>query len=228
MIASLGHRLLGPLAVVCVLAASAAAEDTLAVEQLGVRDGMLAAVVRLPEGFDAETRRSIDGGLPITVRFTAELWRKRRFWFDKQVDSRVRTFRVHYDPGEKLYSVTGAGRRRRETFESLDAALDRLSPRTVEIHPRWELEDKHEYFVSLEMAIQPLTLQEFRELDGWVSGRIRGEAGPDDEPDPEDEGGVSGAFFGFFLDLAGFGDKIHVAQSPGFRADRLTELIEAP
>lgn len=227
MTASLWSRLLGSVAILIAGAGAAAADDSLTIEQLGVTEGMLAAVIRLPDGFDAETRRSINGGLPITVRYTAELWRKRRFWFDKQIDSRVRTFRVSYNPGEKLYSVTGSGRRRRETFESLDAALDRLSPRTVEIHERWELENKHTYYATLEMAIQPLTLQEFRELEGWVSGRIRGDGGSE-APSEEDEGGVTGAFFDFFLDLAGFGDKIHEAETPGFKADHLQELPEGP
>jgi hypothetical protein len=219
----------GILAIVAALLAAPpvfGAEDTLRLDRLGVESGRVAVVARLSEGFDAETRRSIDDGLPITIRYTTELWRKRRLWFDKQVDSRVRTFRVRYDPGERLYSVTGSGPRRRETFRSLDAALDRLSPRTLDVSPRWELEDKHQYYVAVELAIRPLTLEEFRELDGWISGRILGDGGEDGESAPSEngEGGLSGAVFGFLLDLAGFGDKIHTAQTDPFRVASLTEL----
>lgn len=211
-----------------MLPAASRAADPLALEDLGVRQGMVTATVRLTEGFDAETRTSVERGLPITVRFTAELWRKRRLWFDKQIDSRVRSFRVRYDPGEKLYSVSGADRYRvRETFQSLDAALERLSPRVLDVYPRAGLKDGSTYYVTVEMAIQPLTVEEFRELDGWISGRIRGDEDGNDGPD-DDNGGVSGALFGFLIDLAGFGDKILEAETPGFKPPSLPELDGIP
>lgn len=221
------NRLPGGLrtALVVLLWAGAAHADDLAIEDLGVQRSMLTVRVLLRHGFDTETRTSIERGLPITVRFTVELWRKRRLWFDKQLDSRVRSFRVRYDPGEKLYSVSGTGRRRgRETFQTLDAALERLSPRDLDVYPRPELEDGPRYYVTVEMAIQPLTVEEFRELDGWLSGRIRG-GGQESAPVAGDDGGgVSGAFFGFLLDMAGFGDKIHEAETPAFRTSSLEEL----
>lgn len=215
-----------------LLPAVSRAADPLALEDLGVRGDRVTVTARLPDGFDAETRTSIERGLPITVRYTVELWRKRRLWFDKQLDSQVRAFRVRWDPGEKLYSVSGADRSRiRETFQSLDAALERLSPRVLDVYPRDELEDGSTYYVVVQVAIQPLTVEEFRELDGWISGRIRGEEGGDegDRPDSTngDEGGgggVSGAFFGFLIDLAGFGDKILEAETPGFKPASLREL----
>ena len=43
-----------------------------------------------------------------------------------------------------------------------------------------------------------------------------------------DSGGFSGAFFGFFVDLAGFGDKILRVRSEGFRPPELQELPETP
>jgi hypothetical protein len=212
------------------LPAASRAADLLVLEELGVRQGMVTATARLAGGFDEETRGSVERGLPITVRYTVELWRKRRLWFDKQLDSRVRAFRVRYDPGERLYSVSGADRYQvRETFQTLDAALERLSPRALDVHPRSELEGDATYYVTVEMAIQPLTVEEFRELDGWISGRIRGEDG-DEEPGGPDGGedGVSGAFFGFLIDLAGFGDKIFHAETPAFRASSLPELEGLP
>jgi len=214
-----------------LIPAASRAADPLALEDLGVRQGMVTATVRLTEGFDAETRTSVERGLPITVRYTVELWRKRRLWFDKQLDSRVRSFRVRYDPGERLFAVSGADRYRvRETFQSLDAALERLSPRILDVYPRAALEEGSTYYVTVEMAIQPLTVEEFRELDGWISGRIRGEDGSDDEDDLSegDGGGVSGALFGFLIDLAGFGDKILETETPGFKPSSLPELDGTP
>lgn len=214
-----------------MLPAASRAADALVLEEIGVREGMVTATARLEDGFDDETRTSIERGLPITVRYTVEVWRKRRLWFDKQLNSSVRAFRVSLDPGERLYSVAGADRYRvRETFQTLDAALERLSPLVLDVYPRSELESGSTYYLNVEMAIQPLTVEQFRELDGWISGRIRGEeGGEEDGAGPEEGGkGVSGALFGFLIDLAGFGDKILEAQTPGFRPSALPELDTAP
>ena len=81
-------------------------------------------------------------------------------------------------------------------------------------------------------------LEEFRELDGWIGGRIRGRGDADGgsepgagEPDsagsmePSEPassgGGVTGAFFGLLVDLAGFGDTIYRARTPPFRPSDL-------
>lgn len=208
----------------------AAAESALAIERLGVERGQLRAVLRLENAFDADRRTSIERGLPVTVRFTTELWRERRRWWDAQIDSRVRSYRVRWDPGERLFRLEPSSRRvAAETFETLDALLEELSRRVVDVHPRWELEDRHRYYVEAEAAIRPLTLEEFRELDGWLSGRIRGD-GPEGEPPPggetagEDDGSVPGALFDFLRKWAGFGDRILRARSPLFRPGDLEEI----
>jgi hypothetical protein len=212
------------------------AEPSLVIESLGVRRGQVSASLRLNEAFGAETRDAIKQGLPITVRFTAEIWRARRHWFDKQVDSRVKSYRLRYHPGERLFSLTERGLgRRRQTFETLEQALEEASVRRIAIHPRWELSDNHAYFVTVEAAIQPLTLAEFRELEGWISGRIHkdGPPGESSEEPGESGGGLSGAFFDLLVDLSGFGDTIFRARTPSFRPadlpvlDRRTAAVPA-
>lgn len=201
----IGERVLiafGPLALL-VWVTAAAAEPSLAIENLGVRRGQVTASLQLNEAFSAETRDAIEQGLPITVRFTAEIWRARRHWFDKQVDSRVKSYRLRYHPGERLFSLTERGLgRRRQTFETLEQAIEEVSARRIAIHSRWQLSESHTYFVTVEAAIQPLTLAEFRELEGWISGRIHKDgppAGSSAEPG-ESGGGISGAFRG--IDVA--------------------------
>jgi hypothetical protein len=95
------------------------------------------------------------------------------------------------------------------------------------VHPRWELDDDDAYFVAVEAAIQPLTWSEFQELDGWLSGRIRGGAEPSESGSPpaEESGpGVSRAVFDFLVDLSGFGDTYARARTPSFRPKDLPAL----
>jgi hypothetical protein len=76
------------------------------------------------------------------------------------------------------------------------------------------------YFVTAEAAIQPLTWSEFQELDGWLSGRIRGESG---STEPSSERGISRAFFEFLVDLSGFGDTYFRARTLTFQPMDLEE-----
>lgn len=203
-------------------AGPAGAEPQLSIERLDVVKGLVLATCRLQDAFEPSTRASIERGLPITVRFTVDLWRDRRNWMDKQVDSRVQSLRVRYHPGERVFSVVeGEDPDRRQTFETLDQALAELSTRVLPVHPRWELGDDDTYFVAVEAAIQPLTWNEFQELDGWLSGQIRGGAEP---TEPESNPGASRALFDFLVDLSGFGDTYARARTPSFRPKELPGL----
>jgi hypothetical protein len=209
-------------------------DGRLVIERLDVVRGLVVATCRLDEAFDPGTRASIEKGLPVTVHFTVDLWRDRRNWMDKQIDSRVRSFRVRFHPGERVFSVVENERAdRRLTFETLEQALAEASNRVLPVHPRWELKDGDRYFVAVEAAIQPLTWSEFQELDGWLSGRIRGgaEPSPPVEGVPGDEGpaaqegpGISRTLFDFLVDLSGFGDRYFRSRTPTFRPKDLPGL----
>jgi len=220
-------RVSGPALILMLLAvAPPAAGGELVIEEVGVDHGELTVAVHLRDAFDDDTRSSLASGLPITVRFTTELWRHRSRWWDKQIASRVSSYRIRWDPGARVYQIHHPGPPRRDTFDDLDSLLDDLARRTLAVHGRWELEDRHRYFVLVEAAIRPLTLEEFRELDGWIGGQIRG--GPEDsagrDPAEEGNGGIAQAFFRLLVNLSGFGDVILEARTPGFRPGDLRPM----
>lgn len=208
------------------LAVPAAASELL-VERLGVSRGDLCAEVLLVDLFEPRTRGAVASGLPITVRFSTELWRDRSHWFDENVDARVESFRVRWDPRERTYTLTRPGPGRRvDEYERLDELVTDLSHRVLVVHPRWALDARSRYFITVEVAVRPLTLDEFRDLDGWVGGQIRGGDEPSDAPsDESSEEGISGAVLGFLLDLSGFGDIILRQRTPPFRP---TEVVDLP
>ncbi|MBZ0269889.1 DUF4390 domain-containing protein [bacterium] len=213
--------------------AYAADDGALAIRSLAVERGWVTAHMALVDAFDADMRASLASGLPTTVRFTTELWQQRSRWFDRQVSARVASYRIRWDPGERVFTLTYPGPPRTDAYEDLEPLLAELSVRSIRVHPRGDLGDRHRYFVTAEAAIRPLTLEEFRELDGWIGGRIRGRGDPDGDapgdavgPPTEQEargGGVAQTFFGLLVDLAGFGDVIHRARTAPFRAGDLPE-----
>lgn len=207
-----------------------ARSSELLVERLGVSQGQLCAQVLLVDLFEARTRNAVASGLPITVRFSTELWRDRSRWFDQNVDARVENFRVRWNPRERTYALAHPGPGHRiDEYERLDDLVADLSHRILAVHPRWALDERSRYFVSVEVAVRPLTLEEFRELDGWVGGQIRGGDEPSDVPEEGGSGeGISGAVLGFLLDLSGFGDIILRGRTPDFRPAEIADLPPGP
>lgn len=198
------------------------------VAELGVLDGEVRARLQLHELLDPRTRGAVASGLPVTVRFTAELWRERKRWFDQHVAVRAEAYRIRWDPRERVYTLVHPGPDRRlDAYERLDDLLEDLSAHEVAVHPRWALEERSRYFVVLEVAVRPLTLEEFRELEGWIGGRIGGGEDPADAGDREGEG-VPGAVLGFLLDISGFGDQILRERTPTFRPGDLPVLLPDP
>ena len=184
---------------------------------------MVVAELSLLEPLDASARSSVESGLPITIRTRVEVWRDRRRWFDNQIASRVEALRVYWDPGERRFVLDHPPpHARQDGFDRLSDLLAHLAARPLEIHPRWDLREGHHYFAIVEVAIQPITLDEFRELDGWIRGRIAGD-GPEPEPEPEghEGGGLTGAVFGFLVDLSGFGDTVLRTRTERFRVEDL-------
>jgi hypothetical protein len=208
--------------------ASPARAAELSVAAIGVVEGELRTRLELRELLDPRTRGAVASGLPITVRFTAELWRERRRWFDQNVAVHAEAFRIRWDPRERVYTLAHPGPGRRiDTYDRLDDLLLDLGSHELPVHPRSALDDRKRYFVALEVAVRPLTLEEFRELEGWIGGRLDGGEDPGDAASEGSEG-LPGAVLGFLLDMSGFGDLILRERTPAFRPDELPDLPPDP
>lgn len=222
------RRELLPVLGTALLAAPAAAAE-LSVRELGLARGDVTARIALDEPLDVATRNAVASGLPITVRFAVDLWRDRRRWFDEHVDARVESFRIRWDPRERSYTLAYPGPGRRlDAFATLDDLLAELAVRDVPLHPRGALDESSRYFAVVEVAIRPLTLEEFRELDGWIEGKLGGGDAPPDAPGSSEGEGLPGAVLDFLLGMAGFGDRILETRTPRFRPADLAALEPLP
>ncbi len=225
----LRRELLPLLGLVLPAIAGPAPAAELAVREVGVARGDVVARVVLTEPLDVATRNAVASGLPITVRYAVDLWRHRRHWFDQHVDARVESFRIRWDPRERFYTLEYPGRGNRlDTFVTLDELLGELAVRDIPIHPRGALGETSRYFAVVEVAIRPLTLDEFRELDGWIEGKLGGADAPPDAPVDAAGEGLPGAVLDFLLGMAGFGDRILETRTAPFRPADLTALEALP
>ena len=158
--------LLGSAAVLLASAAPVHAQDPVTVT---VAPGTGAPRLDLGPVLDDEAlHEAARSGLPLRLRFTAELWRDG--WFDDLEDQHEWSAVLAYEPLERLYLAgeSGAPLRRFASYDDARAALER--PWTPPLGPRRP--GRFYYLVTLE--IETLSLSDLEELRRW----LRGEVGP--------------------------------------------------
>ena len=174
--------------------------------------GVVLVNARLSDVFPEPVARSLSRGMPATLKFHVELWRKRTAWFDRLENAFDASVRVRYEVWNDWYRIERSGGTSR-TLTSLDS-VRALLERPIELPAgrRLKLEDGTRYFVAVAVTLAPLSVEDVQEVEGWLSGEVesKGHAG-----------------FGVFTDLppslfdavrnfAGFGDRHARTQTPVF------------
>ncbi len=182
-----------------------------------VLDGWLEVDFRFQEGLSGKVIETLERGLPATIRYEVELWRSRSSWFDKLEASRFITYKVRFDVIDRRYESNLNGSiRRYATLEELEhAILRQAGARVVQLS---EIRGEDSYFFSITARVTPVALEQVREMEAWLDGKIPGEDGG---------GGAGGILemperlFGFVASLAGFGDEEIKAKSIYFVPEAL-------
>ena len=174
---------------------------------------------RLAEVFPEPVARSLSRGMPATLQFHVELWRKRAAWFDRLDNTFDATVRVRYEVWNDWYRIERSGGVSR-TLTSIDS-VRALLERAVELPAgrRSRLQNGAHYFVAVSVTLAPLSVADVQEVEGWLSGEVESKRH---------------AGFGVFTELphslydavrnfAGFGDRHARAQTPVFDPADLDE-----
>lgn len=177
-------------------------------------DGQVLVDVRAPLLFDDDLERSLRSGLPARVRLVVELWNERTGLWDHFVLDHRSEIRVLYDVLDARYDVfDGGGVLLASTSERGEAArwveeVDGLPLCAIEdLHP----EDR--YYVSAAIRLQPMTVEEVRDLERWLRGSLEGGDGQGSVL-----GRVSRQLFGVLKGRVGLGDRGLRGRSGDFRA----------
>ncbi len=162
---------------------------------------------------------TLDRGLPATLRYEIELWRSRSSWFDRLEASSQFEYQVRYDIIDRRYESRSDGEiRRYGTLEELENAI--LRQVGVRISPIAELKGQSSYFFNITAKVIPVGLEQVREMEAWLDGKIPGE----EEEEGRGPGAILGMperLFGFVASLAGFGDEEIKARSVSFVPEAL-------
>jgi len=191
--------------------ATAACALDLAVQPPRQRDGWLWVDARLGDLFAPRVESSLARGMPATLLLHAELWRQRAGWFDRLESAFDAEVRLRYDFRANAYRIERDGARPLvlADLDSVRTALSRRLPlpvgRTTLLVP------DARYYVVVSATLKPLSLEDAREVEGWLSGEVGGSQG-------EAWGMVAGLPFSLFdaaRNFAGFGDEhVRAATAP--------------
>lgn len=213
-------RLLAACAFACLLAGAprAHAQDGLSatVDRVWIRADSLNVDFSVRELFSDRIRNGLTRGLPMTLSVEIELWRDRSGWWDALEVRHVREYKIQQNVWDDRFFVDDV-RGRRIWLPSVDALERHLSYRRGEFVTEIDvLRPDERYFVVVIPTLKPLTIEDVREVEAWLTGEF--ETG-------SKRGGFSvitglpRTVFGIFIDLAGLGDASTLARSGRFRVE---------
>jgi hypothetical protein len=192
----------------CGLAGPASALD-LALTTPHVRDGWVVVDARLEDLFEDRVTQSLERGIPATIQVHAELWRRRGLWFDALEHTFDASVRVRYGTWDERFLVERQGGTpvRFATLDSVAAYLGR--PWSLPVGRLSRLNSGARHYVAVTVTLKPLSAEDAREVEGWISG----------EPAAGHGGEITALPRGVFdavRNVSGFGDRRARATSEDF------------
>jgi len=205
----------------CLPSGSASAQQlSLAVESIREDDGFLEVGFALGNPFVGELETHLERGVPCTISYSIDLWKKRSGWFDKLVASRLLFFRVQFDLWKDGYAIqTMDGKL--PTASNLEELAETVAGhQRTRVLPLAMLEPDASYFLSIEVSLAPLSVQDIEELERWMKGgeKRRGGRVPGG-------GSLSRLFLRIAASFVGLGKKTAMAKTHPFT---LQDLFSSP
>jgi hypothetical protein len=182
-----------------------------------LESGTLWVDIAMGEVFSPRVENSLARGMPATLQFHAELWRRRRGWFDRLVHSFDASVKIRYEVWSKSYRIEQKGRPTMSapTLDSVAVILSR--PLGIPVAPASLLESGPRFYVVMAVTLKPLTVEDIEEGEGWLSGEVQTKRGAGIGVITA----VPRALFDAVRNFTGFGDQKARAISEEFELEEL-------
>lgn len=203
------------------LATSAVASDA-EVRVFRGEDDLLVDV-RTTDLVNDDVQRALRSGLPARVRLRMELWARRSVLWDELVLTVQTDLRVVYLLIDERFDVLDdTGRLVFTSPEVEEVARWVEDVRAMPLCAFDEIESDRSHYVTAELRLDPLTVEELRDLRRW----LRGAFSEDDERSSVER--LSGQLLGVVKGKLGLGDRRRSGRSADFEWDALEASSGAP
>jgi len=163
---------LGALIASLVLVGSARAFQIASIRPTKDASGQLWVEVDLDQPIEPRVMSSLGRGMPATLTLRAELWRRRRGWFDRMERTVEATFRLHYNVSNSNWHLDrpAAPPISVSTLDSLQLLLEHTL--TLPVAPLDRLAPDAACYVVMTASLRPLNVEDLEEVEGWLSGEV--------------------------------------------------------
>ncbi len=136
------------------------------------RDGSVWCDLRLSDVLAPRVQESLSRGMPATLEFHAELWRRRSGWFDRLESTFDASLRIRYEVWNRTYRVERAGATALVfgALDSVERALGR--PLALPVGRSDRLVRGARYYAVVTATLRPLSIEDVEEVEGWLSGEV--------------------------------------------------------
>ena len=176
-------------------------------------DGMLYVDARFGQVFDEDLEAALRSGLPARIAIELVLYEQRSGLWDREVLRDSWTVSVVFDVVAEDYTVFDA--EGAVLLEAADLAAVEEFVSGVELWPLCdlgELDAARPHYLGVRLAIEPLSIEEVRDLERWLRGNVRQGATLRDVP---------GQLVGVLRNRLGLGTQSERGRSPEFRPGEL-------
>jgi uncharacterized protein DUF4390 len=199
----LGARLCGLLASLALGASVAHAFQLTSIRPTKDTRSVLWVEVQLEDAIEPRVAKSLGRGMPATLTLHAELWRRRRGWFDRMERAVEATFRLRYDVWGDNWRLDrpGAAPLVVSTLDSLQRALEHTL--ALPVAPLDRFAPETSCYLVVSASLRPLNVEDVEEVEGWLSGEVK-------EKGHSGLGfltGIPRSLFEAARNFAGFGDE---------------------
>jgi hypothetical protein len=167
------------------------ADPLLSVMRLYEESEHLCVDFYLKNAVDRDIVTGLRDGIPALLTYKIDVWRQRLNWYDKLVKTVKYSYRMHFDTWDTLYCVSCVHEDKEEetklseVAELIHLVCNQKGMRACQID---NMDPDSYYYVTIAAEIQSLSAERVREIESWLGGEERKEAG----------GGLLGFVMGLF------------------------------
>ncbi len=166
-------------------------------------DDWAATTFRLADPFSERIEATLDRGMPATVLVTIDLWEDKTGWFDRLVAEQTVAWRVSRNVWSDDFALKRGAEPERTVSDAEAAEAEIGRPMRVRIAPLSQLDKDKRYYVIVSVTVKPLTVEDLRRVEDWLSG----EAKRTGKPGPGSIARLPRYIVGVLANLSGLGDE---------------------
>lgn len=150
-----------------------AADISIKVIENGILEGNLVMQFQAEEVFSEKVIKFLTRGFTVKIEYTIELWRSRRWWFDRLDTQHNIRYQIDFEPLEKRYTclISQQGKALTSRLERQLANIIQYTTRPelpLTIIPVAKLDRKANYYYNIIISVATLTAENISDLRKWV------------------------------------------------------------